>query len=150
MTVRNLSTRGFAAAGFSLIELVIALTVLGIVAAVAYPSYMQHLVKSSRSAAQNEVQELSSVQEKIYLNANAYTANMTTAYNGTNTGGLGKTSGRTEDGNYTLTVASTGQSYTITATPVAGTRQANDGAFSIASTGARTCSHPTWCPGGSW
>ena len=148
--MRNLSIHRFSSVGFSLIELVIALTVLGIVTAVAYPSYMQHLVKSSRSAAQNEVQELSSMQEKIYLNANAYTANMTTAYNGTNTGGLGKTSGRTEDGKYTLSVVSAGQSYTITATPVAGTRQASDGAFSIASTGARTCTHPTWCPSGSW
>jgi type IV pilus assembly protein PilE len=139
-----------AARGFSLIELVVALAVIGIISAIAYPSYTRHLVKSSRSAAQNEIQELSAMQEKIYLNANAYSPNLTTAYNGTPAGGLGKTTGATADGKYTIALVSNGQSYTITATPVAGTAQASDGAFSIASDGTRACSAPSWCPKATW
>jgi type IV pilus assembly protein PilE len=153
-----LSERG-AAAGFTLIELMIALVVIGLLAAIGYPGYTRHVTSSSRAAAKTEVGELSSMQEKIFLNANAYTGNMTTAYDGTAAGGLGKTSGTTDDGKYTLAVTlavggnacAAGQCYTITATPVAGTSQAGDGAFSIASTGARTCpTSSSWCKTGIW
>ena len=141
-----------ATAGLSLIELSIALAIVGILAGVAYPSYARYVVRNSRVAAQNEVSELSSVQEKIFLNSNAYSGNMNTPYDGTANGGLGKTSGQTGDGKYALAVVSTGQSYTITATPAAGTTQASDGSFSIASTGARTCGTPTpsWCVNNAW
>ena len=151
MKSRPLSKRG-AAAGFTLIELMIALVVVALLAAIGYPGYLRHVTSSSRAAAQTEVSEIASMQEKIFLNSNAYTGDMTTAYNGTAAGGLGKTSGKTDDGKYTLAfTVSTAQSYTITATPVAGTSQAGDGAFSIASTGARTCStSSSWCKTGIW
>lgn len=151
MKSRPSSKRG-AAAGFTLIELMIALVVIALLAAIGYPGYLRHVTSSSRAAAQTEVSELASMQEKIFLNSNAYTGDMTTAYNGTAAGGLGKTSGKTDDGKYTLAfTVSTAQSYTITATPVAGTSQAGDGAFSIASTGARTCStSSSWCKTGIW
>lgn len=138
--------------GFTLIEVMIVVVIIAIITAVAYPSYRDHLIRSSRSAAQTELLELSSVQEKIYLNANRYTGNVTTPYNGTDTGGLGKTSGQTSDGRYTLALVSTGQTYTLTATPLAGTPQAGDGAFSIASDGSRACGTPTptWCASGAW
>lgn len=138
--------------GFSLIELLITLAVLGIVIAVALPSYRDHVVRSSRAAAQTELVELAAVQEKIYLNSNAYTASVTAPYNGTDTGGLGKTSGTTADAKYALTLVRAGQSYTLTATPVAGSTQQNDGAFSIASNGVRACVEPpaSWCVKGAW
>src|SRR6185436_17585631 len=104
------------------------------------------------SAAQTELVELSSMQEKIYLNSNAYTNSVTTAYNGNSNGGLGKTTGRTGDNKYTLSLVVAGQSYVLTATPVAGTPQANDGAFSIASDGNRACVAPVakWCMNNGW
>ncbi len=138
--------------GFTLIEVMIAVAVLGILLTLAYPSYSQYLVRGARSAAQTELQELSGTQEKIYLNSNGYTANLAAPYDGTTAGGLGKTTGRTNDGRYALTLAATAQSYTITATPTAGTPQAADGAFSIASDGSKACGTPTpsWCVNGSW
>lgn len=66
------------ARGFTLIELMIAVAVVAILTLIAYPSYVQYIVKGSRSAAQTELQELSSMQEKIYLNSNGYTGNLTT------------------------------------------------------------------------
>jgi type IV pilus assembly protein PilE len=141
------------ARGLTLIELMIALAIVGVLAAIAYPSYRDHIVRASRVAAQGELLELSSIQEKIYLNSNAYSADVTAAYNGTAAGGLGKTSGKSDDGKYAIALSAvTGQSYTLTATPVAGTPQASDGAFSISSTGARTCSTPApaWCKNGVW
>jgi len=147
----TLSKRG-ATTGFSLLELMIALAIVALLTAIAYPSYLRHITSSSRAAAQTEVGELSGMQERIYLNANAYTTSLTADYDGTATGGLGKTSGTTDDGKYTLAfTVSTAQSYTITATPVAGTTQAGDGAFSITSGGARTCDTPSsWCKNGVW
>jgi type IV pilus assembly protein PilE len=129
-----------------------ALVIVAILTAIAFPSYQQYIVRGSRSAAQNELTELSSIQEKIFLNSNAYSTNLAAAYNGTAAGGLGKTSQRTDDNKYDLTLVATAQAYTLTATPVAGTAQANDGSMSIASTGAKTCGTPTpsWCTNGTW
>ena len=138
--------------GFTLIEVVLAVALIAILAAVAFPSYREYVIRSSRSAAQAELVELSSVQEKIYLNSNGYTGNVTSGYNGTSAGGLGKTDGTTADRKYVLSLALAGQSYTLTATPVVGSTQANDGTFSIASDGSRTCAAPTpkWCTNAVW
>ncbi|MDP2751941.1 MAG: type IV pilin protein [Rhodocyclaceae bacterium] len=117
--------------GFSLIELMIVVVIMGILAVIALPSYQSYVVKGSRVAAQVELLELASLQEKIYLNSNAYTANVTTAYNGTSAGGLGKTTGLTSDGKYTVTIVAPGQIHTITATPVTGGKQAGNGCLTL-------------------
>jgi type IV pilus assembly protein PilE len=139
-------------AGFTLIEILIAVVLVAILAAIAYPSYRDYVVRSSRAAAQAELLELSSVQEKIYLNSNAYSADVAGTYNGNANGGLGKTGGTSADGKYALALAVAGQSYTLTATPVAGTTQEGDGAFAIASDGSRTCVAPApkWCANATW
>lgn len=130
--------------GFSLIELMIAVVIVGILAAVAMPSYRNHTIKASRTAAQTELLELASLQEKIYLNSNAYTSSVTAAYTGNSTGGLGKTSGLTADRKYTLTAVSPGQTHTITATPVAGTTQEGDGNLTISENGLRLWGAVAW------
>lgn len=130
--------------GFTLIELLIAVVIVGILAAIAMPSYQRHIIKASRAAAQTELLELASLQEKIYLNSNAYTANMTTAYNGTSAGGLGKTSGLTNDGKYILTIASPGQTYTLTAMPDPLKAQAGDGNITISENGQRLWGATAW------
>lgn len=125
--------------GFSLIELMIATAVIAILSAFAWPSYQNYIIRSSRQAAQQELLQLANLQEKIYLNANTYTASVTNAYNGRADGGLGRTTGRTSDNKYTITVA-TGvgaQSFVITASPRAGTTQENDGWITISSDATR-------------
>ncbi len=124
--------------GFSLVELMVALVIIGILTVIAVPSYSSYLVKSSRAAAQKELLELASLQEKIYLNSSAYTPNMTTAYNGTATGGLGKTTGQTDDGRYSLAFNGTpDQTFEIRAVPVAGSAQEGDGCLLIMENGVR-------------
>lgn len=123
--------------GFSLIELLVAMIIVGILAAIAMPSYNNYMVRGSRAAAQTELLEMASQQEKIYLNSSAYSPNVATAYNGTASGGLGKTGSITSDGMYDLALSGVGQTYTLTATPVAGTRQEGNGCLTIQENGLR-------------
>ena len=131
-------------AGFSLMELLVALAIVGLITAIAVPSYTQYIVRGSRVAAQTELMNLSGTQEKIFLNSNAYTTSVTAAYDGTSAGGLGVTSGQTTDGKYTLSLNATSQTYTLTATPVAGKSQESDGNISISENGQKLWNGVAW------
>jgi type IV pilus assembly protein PilE len=130
--------------GFTLIELMIVIALIAVLAGIAMPSYTQYVTRSSRGAVQAELVELAGVQDMIFLNSNAYTANVTGAYTGSSTGGLGWSSGKSRDTRYTLTATVVGASFTLTATPVAGTSQAGDGNLSINSQGIRTWGSTSW------
>jgi type IV pilus assembly protein PilE len=134
--------------GFTLIELMITVAIIGILAAGALPSYSAYVIRASRSAAQTELLALAALQEKIYLNTSSYAYSVTNAYNGTSgaTAGLGKTGGRTADQKYTiaLDITAASQTYTLTATPIAGTSQANDGNLSINQAGTRLWGTASW------
>jgi type IV pilus assembly protein PilE len=133
--------------GFTLIELLITIMIIGILVAIAMPTYNQYLIRASRQAAQADMVQMANTQEKIYLNSNAYTGSITNPYNGNSavSYGLGRLS-TSLDGNYTytLTPVTPSQFYTLTATPVAGTRQANDGTLTLSSNGLRTWGTTTW------
>ena len=140
----------FGARGFTLIELMIVVAIVAILAAVALPAYTGHVVRAARVQAQAELLELASLQEKVFLNSNSYSASVTAAYNGTSAGGLGRTSGQTNDGRYTLTldIRVPSQTFVLTATPTAGGTQVSDGNISISESGSRTC-NPTCGPRGA-
>ena len=138
--------------GFTLIELLIVVTIVGILSAIAIPSYSNYVVKGSRSAAETQLLQLASLQEKIYLNSNAYAFSVTAGYDGSAAGGLGATSGLTTDSKYSFsmtdnaggTLSAPSQTYTITATPVAGSSQASDGTISISDNGKRLWGTANW------
>ncbi|MEO8165553.1 MAG: type IV pilin protein [Betaproteobacteria bacterium] len=136
--------------GFTLIELMIAVAIIGILTGIAYPSYRNYVIRSSRAAAQTELLQLANQQEKIYLNSNGYTVSITAAYNGRSDGGLGNTAARSGDAKYNLTIIPAVQtvppvqSFTITAAPVAGSTQASDGNLAISSDGTRAWGSTTW------
>lgn len=132
--------------GFTLIELMITVAIVAILAAVALPSYSRYVIRAARVQAQTELLDLASLEEKIYLNSTAYTANVTTAYTGQAAGGLGRTSGSTNDGRYTLslTLGTGAQSFVLTATPVATTSQVGDGNLTISETGQKLWGTKPW------
>ena len=58
--------------GFTLIELMIVVAVVGILAAVAYPSYRENVLNSHRADAQRALMEASQFMERFYTQHNRY------------------------------------------------------------------------------
>lgn len=64
MTTRDVSP--WRRAGFTLIEMMIVVAIIAILAAVAYPSYMKHVTKANRVAAEGCLSQMSSYMERYY------------------------------------------------------------------------------------
>lgn len=58
--------------GFTLIELMIVVVVIGILAAIAYPSYQNYVLRSHRADAQAEMMNLAQAMERCYTINNTY------------------------------------------------------------------------------
>lgn len=58
--------------GFTLIELMITVAIIGILAAVAYPSYMSHILKSNRAAAKAQMLDIANREQQFLLANRAY------------------------------------------------------------------------------
>jgi type IV pilus assembly protein PilE len=58
--------------GFTLIELVITIAVVGILAAIALPSYQQYVIRSKRSAAQAQMMDIANRQQQYLLANRSY------------------------------------------------------------------------------
>jgi type IV pilus assembly protein PilE len=126
--------------GFSLIELIVAVAIVGILAGVAYPSYRNHVIKSNRSAAKGYMLALSSRQEQLLLDRRQYVA-------AANNAALGGTPGLMSvpievSLYYNLSVVADNNAspptFTIAAAPIGGTVQASDPTLTLDSTGAKT------------
>lgn len=69
--------------GFTLIEVMIAVAIIAILAAVAIPSYQDSVWKGKRAEAKAALMRTLQVEERYYTNTNTYVAYTTTAPSGT-------------------------------------------------------------------
>ncbi|OWG19385.1 prepilin-type cleavage/methylation domain-containing protein [Delftia sp. K82] len=101
-----------AARGFTLIELMVVVAVIGILSAIAYPSYAEYLRKSRRTDGRRALLEAAGAMEKYF------SANLT--YEGATLGGTGVYASRSPDGFYELSLSPdpTASSYTLIASPL--------------------------------
>lgn len=118
--------------GFTLVDLMVALAIVGVLAGIAYPSYVKQIVKSNRAAAQAVLMEIAQKQSEYLLDNRAYASDVDTLHVSVPS----KVSGL-----YTITItasASSPPSFTAKATPIAGGKQESDGELTINSAGAKT------------
>jgi type IV pilus assembly protein PilE len=110
--------------GFTLIELMLVVAVAGVLALVAYPSFMDSVRKGRRSEAVAALAQVQQSQERWRANNASYADNAKLSPNLPD--GLGLKAS-TSSGLYTLTIDDADPSgYTATATAAAGKSQASD------------------------
>ncbi len=65
-----------ASSGFTLIELMIAVAVVSILAAIAYPSYQDHIRKSRRAEAQSFMMAVAARQQQFLVDTRSYSESL--------------------------------------------------------------------------
>ena len=100
--------------GYTLTELLITVAILGIIAAIGYPSYQNYVQATRRAEARNMLLDAANREERFFADNNAYSADMTTL-------GFAADPAISETGNYSLSAtvnpaAPNATSYTLTAT----------------------------------
>jgi type IV pilus assembly protein PilE len=115
--------------GFTLIELMITVTIIAILTMVALPSYRNYIIRANRAAAQAEMMAIANREEQYLLSNRAYADKATLAY------GLPTEVGANYDWDV---VPGTGTlpSYLITFT--AKGSQVSDGDLTLSSAGVKT------------
>lgn len=72
--------------GFTLLELMISISIVGITTAIALPSYRESVLKTNRSDAQITIAGLATLQERFYFMHNNYTGDFADLIDGAESG----------------------------------------------------------------
>lgn len=106
--------------GFTLVEMMIVVAIIGILAAIAYPAYTKQVVRSKRSDAQTALLEAAQAMQRLYVAKNSFDTS-TNANSLLKTAGLDRAPKGAGDGDmtYSITVEVTNNSRTfeLTAEP---------------------------------
>jgi len=124
--------------GFTLIEVLLVVAIIGILSAVVYPSYVEFTQRSNRTEGQRELSRLANLQEQLFVDSRAYTADMTKL-------GMAADPYITESKTYSIDATLAGGGFTLTAT--AKNSQLKDTAcltMTITDTGQKTPATGCW------
>ena len=123
--VRKLPSASNPQLGFTLMELMIVVTIIGILAAIAYPNYQHYIMKSKRTDMMSEMHNIAAQIESRKLAQGTYSNTLIT--------GLGGNFPRQGPALYTITFTPNPltSEWSIIATPKATSQMANDGNLSI-------------------
>jgi type IV pilus assembly protein PilE len=117
--------------GFNVVELLVTLSVVGILAGIAYPSYQSQMQKTRRADAEGALLGLANAMERFYTENNTYLGAAGTTATPADTGAprIYATQSPVDGGTkyYDLTInAATATTYTLRATPDSHGPQGND------------------------
>jgi type IV pilus assembly protein PilE len=126
--------------GFTLMEVLIVVAIIGILGAIAIPSYSYHIRKGHRASAQSFMTDVATKQSQYLLDARNYAVGSSALTD------LGLTVPTDVSNFYTITVVNsadgttttTPPSFTVKATPITTSSQASDGTMTLTHTGAKT------------
>lgn len=108
----------FKSKGFTLIELMIVLVIVAILAAVAFPSYQDSVLKTRRADAKDALLRISHAQERHFTQFARYASNLGGGVSAANLG-MSAADLESEGGYYNVTLTNPGTTtYTLVATPV--------------------------------
>lgn len=117
--------------GFTLIELMIVVVIMGILAAMAYPTYQNQVMRTHRADGQAALLHLSTSMEHYYTQNHTYVGATTPADLGHST--------TSPEGNYTLTISNlSATTYTLSATPTGAQAGDSCGVLSVNQAFAKT------------
>lgn len=128
--------------GFTLLELLITVAIIGVLATIAYPSYTDFVKRSNRTEGQRELLHIAGLMEQYFLDNRTYTTDLKKL-------GFSSSTVYTDSELYSIT-ATAGDANVFTLTATAQGSQASDTeckTMTLTNTGAKTPSpstHDCW------
>lgn len=129
--------------GFTLVEIMIVVAIIGVLAAIAYPSYQRYVIKTKRVDMMTEMQNIATQIQTNKLAQGTYSNDLITGL-----GGSYPAQGTTLY-QITFTPDPLTSDWTIVATPEADTQMASDGTLSLDFQGIK-CRSTTCSTGDDW
>ena len=129
---QNIPQKALHSSGVTLVELMIALVIVSILAAIAYPSYQNYVKRGRMAAAQAHMMDIAQRQQEYLLNARAYAPSVAA---------LNMTTPPDVSSFYTIGItiaANPPMSFTVSATPTGALARSGSVTLTLDGSGART------------
>ncbi len=125
--------------GFTLVELMVTVLIVGIIGAIAVPNYQRYVIRNNRAAVQVEMTQISNLMEQYRTRQFSYTGATFQSIGLSTSSATTLPFPSTGTANYTLGLTAAANGWTVTATPI--NKQVRDGMLALDNLG-RKCWNP--------